>query len=105
MSAGRGQLSPAPSKRFKVSRTVEAASPRRRATSRVGTQAENFRRIISRAWRIATLSAGIGRSFGLPKRDPKQASEELVTLEDPWAGSFRYGGRHHLVMTGGIIPF
>jgi Transposase, Mutator family len=38
------------------------------------------------------------------RRDPKQASKELVTLENPGAGSFRYAGRHHLVMTGGIIP-
>jgi hypothetical protein len=37
---------------------------------RVGTQAENFKRMISRAWRIATLSAGIGRSLGLPKARP-----------------------------------
>jgi hypothetical protein len=56
--------------RLNVSRTVEAAKPRRRAISRVATSAENFNRMISRAWRIATLSAGIDRSLGLPKKRP-----------------------------------
>lgn len=78
---------------------------RRRAISRVETLAENFGRIISRAWRIATLSAGIGRSFGLPKARSKQASgDRHRCTRYPRAGLSRYGGRHHLVMTGGIIP-
>jgi hypothetical protein len=47
---------------------IEAA--RRRAISRVGRLVENFRRMISRAWRIETLSAGIDRSLGLPKERP-----------------------------------
>jgi hypothetical protein len=66
--------------------------------------AENFNRIISRAWRIETLSAGIDRSPGLPKERPKQASGRARHRSRPRAGSFRYGGRHYLVMVGGIIP-
>jgi hypothetical protein len=31
---------------------------------------KTFNRMISRAWRIATLSAGIDRSLGLPKKRP-----------------------------------
>ena len=42
----------------------------RLAISRVGRLVENFRRMISRAWRIETLSAGIDRSLGLPKERP-----------------------------------
>ena len=104
MPSGKGQPRLALSKRFSVSLTVEGARPNRRPISRVGTLAENFRRIISRAWRIATLSAGIDRSLGLPKARPKQASGALVATREPRAGLSRYGGRHHLVMTGGIIP-
>jgi hypothetical protein len=43
ISSGRGQFRPVLSRRLNVSRAVEAAMPRRRAISRVGTQAENFR--------------------------------------------------------------
>ena len=70
MPPGKGQPSPAPSKRLNVSRTVEAAMPSRRAISRVEIPAENFKRMISRTWRIATLSAGIDRSLGMPKERP-----------------------------------
>src|SRR5216684_235386 len=104
MPSGSGQPSSALSRRFSVSRTVEGASPRRRAISRVGMPAENFKRMISRTWRIETLSAGIDRSPGLPKERPKQASGRARHRSRPRAGSFRYGGRHYLVMVGDIIP-
>src|SRR5260370_31405278 len=104
MASGKGQLSPAPSKRLNVPRTVEAATRRRRAISRVGRPAENFKRMISRAWRIATLSAGIIAPLDCQRRDPKQASGGAPRHSRPRAGVFRSGGRHHLVMVGGIIP-
>ena len=104
MPTGKGQLSPAPSKRLNVPRTVEAATPRRRAISRVGRPAENFKRMISCAWRIATLSAGIIAPLDCQRRDPKQASGGARRHSRPRAGLFRSGGRHHLVMVGGIIP-
>jgi hypothetical protein len=65
MSSGRGHERPAVSVRFNVSRTVERAMPSRRAISCVDTN-ENFR-IISRAWRIVTRSAGTGCSLGIAK--------------------------------------
>src|SRR6478736_4404974 len=117
MLSGKGQPSPAPSKRLNVSRTVEAAMPRRRAISRVEIPAENFKRMISRTWRIATLSAGIIAPLDCQRSDPKQASGGARRHSRPrrhysvpvggiislwWAASFRYGGRHHLVMMGGL---
>src|SRR3981189_371481 len=104
MPSGEGQPSPAPSKRLNVSRTVEAAMPSRRAISRVEIPAENFKRMISRTWRIATLSAGIIAPLDCQRRDPKQASGGARRHSRPRAASFRSGGRHHLVMVGGIIP-
>src|SRR5712664_4265428 len=104
MPSGKGQPSPAPSKRLNVSRTVEAAMPSRRAISRVEIPAENFKRMISRTWRIATLSAGIIAPLDCQRRDPKQASGGARRHSRPRAGLSRYGGRHHLVMVGGIIP-
>src|SRR5712675_899918 len=104
MPSGKGQPSPAPSKRLNVSRTVEAAMPSRRAISRVEIPAENFKRMISRTWRIATLSAGIIAPLDCQRRDPKQASGGARRHSRPRAASFRSGGRHHLVMVGGIIP-
>src|SRR6202035_975340 len=38
------------------------------------------------------------------RRDPKQASGGARRRSRPRAGLFRSGGRHHLVMVGGIIP-
>ena len=38
------------------------------------------------------------------RRDPKQASGGARRRSIPRAGLSRYGGRHHLVMVGGIIP-
>jgi hypothetical protein len=84
------------SARFNVSRTVEGATPRRLAISRVATAAENFNRIISRAWRIATRSAGIDHSLGLPKARPKQASGDRHRRTS-------YPGRDYLVTVGGFI--
>src|SRR6266404_4752627 len=104
MPSGKGQPSPAPSKRLNVSRTVEAAMPSRRAISRVEIPAENFKRMISRTSRIATLSAGIIAPLDCQRRDPKQASGGARRHSRPRAALFRSGGRHHLVMVGGIIP-
>src|ERR1019366_9547350 len=104
MPSGKGQPSPAPSKRLNVPRTVEAAMPSRRAISRVEIPAENFKRMISRTWRIATLSAGIIAPLDCQRRDPKQASGGARRHSRPRAALFRSGGRHHLVMVGGIIP-
>src|SRR5712691_6630931 len=104
MPSGKGQPSPAPSKRLNVSRAVEAAMPSRRAISRVEIPAKNFKRMISRTWRIATLSAGIIAPLDCQRRDPKQASGGARRHSRPRAALFRSGGRHHLVMVGGIIP-
>src|ERR1700736_6519088 len=104
MPSGKGQPSPAPSKRLNVSRTVEAAMPSRRAVSRVEIPAETFKRMIWRTWRIATLSAGIIAPLDCQRRDPKQASGGARRPSRPRAGLSRSGGRHHLVMVGGIIP-
>src|ERR1019366_955967 len=100
MPSGKGQPSPAPSKRLNVSRTVEAAMPSRRAISRVEIPAENFKRMTSRTWRIATLSAGIIAPLDCQRRDPKQASGGARRHSRPRA--VRYGGRHHLVFMGGL---
>jgi hypothetical protein len=62
-SAGNGQLNPALASRFRVSRTVEGATPTRRAISLPETPAA-FNRSTSRTWRIAILSAGIVPSRG-----------------------------------------
>src|SRR5664280_897951 len=78
--------------------------PSRRAISRVEIPAENFKRMISRTWRIATLSAGIIAPLDCQRRDPKQASGGARRYSRPRAALFRSGGRHHLVMVGGIIP-
>src|SRR5271165_4354257 len=99
--------------RFSVSLTVEGATPRRRAISRVATPAENFRRMISRASRMATLSAGIVCSLGTAKgADFIRPAAALATFRTPggiipfrWAASSRNGGRHHSVTTGDIISF
>jgi hypothetical protein len=51
---------------FNVSRTVDDATPTRRAISLIATPAV-FKRSTSRTWRIAVLSAGIVPSHGKPK--------------------------------------
>jgi hypothetical protein len=65
MSSGSGHARPAVSARFKVSRTVERATPSRRAIAFVDTQ-EDFSRIVSRAPRISIRSAPIA-PLGLAK--------------------------------------
>src|SRR5689334_18036917 len=95
MPSGKGQDRPAPSARFKVSRTVERAMPSRRAISCVDTD-ENFSRIISRASRIPIRSAGIDPPLGLRKGRPDQANGGArQSTDDP--------GRDHSVMGGAII--
>jgi len=66
-SSGSGQLSPAVWKRLSVTRTVDAATPIRRAISRIGTPPTNFNRRTSRTWRMVVLSAGIGSLLWKPK--------------------------------------
>jgi hypothetical protein len=66
ISGGNGQPSPAAASRFNVSRTVDDATPTRRAISLIATPAV-FKRSTSRTWRIAVLSAGIVPSHGKPK--------------------------------------
>jgi hypothetical protein len=66
-SAGNGQPSPATASRFNVSRTVDGATPTRRAISLPETPAA-FNRSTSRTWRIAILSAGIVPSRGKSRR-------------------------------------
>jgi hypothetical protein len=61
------QTSLAAANRFSVSRTVEAATPTRRAISLPDTPAA-FNRSTSRTWRIAILSAGIVPSRGKSRR-------------------------------------
>jgi hypothetical protein len=58
--------------------------------------------MISRTWRIATLSAGIIAPLDCQRRDPKQASGGARRHSRPRAALFRSGGRHHLVMVGGL---
>ncbi|HXQ07877.1 MAG TPA: hypothetical protein VN831_24400, partial [Bradyrhizobium sp.] len=60
--------------------------------------------MISRTWRIATLSAGIIAPLDCQRRDPKQASGGARRHSRPRAALFRSGGQHHLVPVGGIIP-
>ena len=86
---------PGPSKRFNVSRTVDGAMPRRRAISRVSTPAENFKRMISRAWRIALFPLASVAPLGCQRSDPKQASGGARRPSNP--------GRDHSVPVGGII--
>ena len=80
----------------------------------VASPAENFRRMISRASRMGTLSAGIVCSLGTTKgANLTQASGGARRRVRPRAASFRSGGPHHLVMggrhhsvaTGDIISF
>jgi hypothetical protein len=74
----------------------------------VGALSPNFNTICTASRSQRMFAPNLARGFWPPrdpKARPKQASKELFTLEFPRAGSSRSGGRHHLVMTGGIIPF
>jgi hypothetical protein len=66
-SAASGQAIPAASHLRSVNRTVDDATPTRRAISRVGIPAF-FNLTQSRTWRIAILSIGIGTP---PWQNPK----------------------------------
>src|ERR1700730_18218166 len=69
ISSGSGQLRSAAWKHFIVARTVDAATPFRRAISRIDTPPTNFNRRTSRTWRMIVLSAGIRVS---PLEQPKE---------------------------------
>src|SRR5438552_17649311 len=86
--------------RLSVTRTVDAATPIRRAISRIGTPPTNFNRRTSRTWRMAVLSAGI-RSL-LRKAEGADLSRP-AEAPNPRARSSRNGGRHHLGTVGEII--
>ena len=90
-SAGKAQSNPALASRFKVSRTVDGATPTRRAISLSPTPAV-FKRGTSRTWRIVVLSAGI--------RSPCKSQRS-----GPYSGQQRHRlpGRHHPGMAGEII--
>jgi thiaminase/transcriptional activator TenA len=66
ISAGNGQLNPALASRFNVNRTVDGATPTRRAISLSPTPAV-LNRSTSRTWRIVVLSAGIRSPVQKPK--------------------------------------
>src|SRR5579883_1991150 len=90
-SSGSGQLSPAAAARRIVSRTVEGATPIRRAISRLGSAAA-FILITSRTWRIASLSVGI--------QGPLRKAERATLWEPEEAAS---PGRDHAGMVGEIV--
>ena len=107
-SAGNGQPSPATASRFNVSRTVDGATPTRRAISLLPTPAV-FNRSTSRTWRIAILSAGIVPSRGKAKgADAKRASRDAAYLGDiipEWrAKSSRNAERDQIGTGGDFIP-
>jgi hypothetical protein len=90
IAPGNGQLNPALASRFKVNRTVDGATPIRRAISLSPTPTV-VKRSTSRTWRIVVLSAGI--------RSPVQKPKERTLIwpaEAPRARSSRNGGRNHL---------
>jgi hypothetical protein len=98
ISAGNGQLNPAVASLFNVNRTVDAATPTRRAISLSPTPAV-LKRSTSRTWRIVVLSAGI--------RSPVQKPKERTLIgpaEAPLnrATSSRNAGRNHLGTLGEI---
>src|SRR5882672_12119479 len=100
MSSGSGQLRPAARKRLSVARTVEGATPTRRAISWFDKSPTNFNRRTSRTWRIVVLSAGIRYLPWTAKGADLSRPAEAPTTR---AKSSRNGGRDHLGMVGGII--
>src|SRR6201998_945654 len=98
MSAGNGQLSPVLASRFKVNRTVDGATPTRRAISLSPTPAV-LKPSTSRTWRITVLSAVIPS----PVQKPKEGTL-IGPAEAPFnrATSSRIGGRNHLGTPGEI---
>src|ERR1700761_2334233 len=98
ISPGNGQLNPALASRFKVNRTVDGATPTRRAISLSPTPAV-VKRSTSRTWRIVVLSAGIRSPVQKPKErtliGPAEAPSNRAT-------SSRNAGRNHLGTPGDI---
>src|SRR5215469_346351 len=92
ISAGNGQFKPAVASRFNVNRTVDGATPTRRAISLSPTPAL-LNRSTSRTRRIGILSAGIRSPVQKPKErtliGPAEASLNR-------ARSSRNGERNHL---------
>ena len=91
ISAGNGQLNPALASRFNVNRTVDGATPTRRAISLSPTPAV-LKRSTSRTWRITVLSAGIRSPVQKPKERTLIGPAEAPLTE-----------RHHPGMAGEII--
>src|SRR5262249_20511596 len=114
ISSGSGQLRPDAWKRSSVVRTVEAATPIRRAISRVGTPPTNFNRRTSRTWRMVILSAGIRSLLGKPRSGPESGQQRHLSpgrnhpgmvgdiISVRWAELSRNGGRHHSGIVGGF---
>jgi hypothetical protein len=78
--ASRGQTTPAAAQRRRVKRTVDDATPIRRAISRVDIPAF-FNLKQSRTWRIDILSIGIGTSLAKPKERTLKRPEEALRPE------------------------
>jgi hypothetical protein len=90
---------PAASHRRRVNRTVDDATPTRRAISRVDIPML-FNLKQSCTWRIDILSIGIGTLLGKAERaDPKEAGRGA----SPRAISDRNRGRDHFGMVGDFI--
>src|SRR4029077_10730546 len=87
-----GQLNPALASRFKVNRTVDGATPTRRAISLSPTPAV-VKRSTSRTWRIVVLSAGIRSPVQKPKERTLIGPAEAPSNR---ARSSRNVGRNHL---------
>src|SRR5438045_6562186 len=92
ISPGNGQLNPARASRFNVNRTVDGATPTRRAISLSPTPAA-VKRSTSRTWRIVVLSAGIRSPVQKPKERTLIGPAEAPSNR---ARSSRNGGRNHL---------
>src|SRR3984893_3380732 len=111
ISAGNGQLNPALASLFNVNRTVDGATPTRRAISLSWTPAV-LKRSTSRTWRIVVLSAGIRSPVQKPKERTLIGPAEAPLTERHHPGiageiiserrarSNRNGGRHHRGFAG-----
>ena len=98
-----GQYSPAAASRLSVSRTVDGATPTRRAISLPETPAA-LNRSTSRTWRMAILSAGIVPSCGKAEgADAMRASRGAPRGGTTRATSSRNAERDQIGMAGEII--
>src|SRR3984893_3328672 len=107
ISAGNGQLNPPVVSRFNVNRTVDGATPTRRAISVSPTPAV-LKRSTSRTWRIVVLSAGIRSPMQKAKgADPNRASRDAAEpgdiIPECRAKSSRDAERDQIGMVGDII--